>query len=326
MFHGFDPLAVKILADALSDGVVVLDALGEVAYGNQQACRLLGADCDWIIGLPQQQLVRGYLGVSSTEFERVCAGEDIFCDAPVEGDFEALRLRRVYWPTPGGEPISALVIQDVRPTQQYRAAQETLARLRGEDMNRERSDVPLDGPAILRRLAGESRRARAHGEPLGVIVASGPAGRNFERWLSAGASILGGRIRVGSLEINWGCATPCEARSMMSDEERMEQTQVLPPTISERHRQHALVVAPGLSLTECAALAKRLSAAADHLRLDGFAFGTAAMRPGACGSQDNPRALLAWAWEELQMARFERSEAGLGANGAPHGESATSAA
>lgn len=104
---------VRVLTDALVQGVIVLDEAGAIVHANPAAERRFR------VALTPGRPVRGWLtttmGLSPCAVDRLLAGETVRATPPtIDARAGQLRVSRVLLPNPAGAPWIALVLDDRR--------------------------------------------------------------------------------------------------------------------------------------------------------------------------------------------------------------------
>ncbi|MBX7077650.1 MAG: hypothetical protein K1X88_00600 [Nannocystaceae bacterium] len=289
-----DALAMEMLCDSLSDGVVVFhDERAVVA--SEGACELLATPQVLLLGA-DVDAVFARLGLPAPWAMRLRAGDPV-CTTTALG--QPLRLR---WLTlPGGEGSSfALVVQDMRLG---RALRSTEDRLEAAGTGLGAATQALPPGAILRYLAREVRRSHLDFEELSVLVAAAGDAARARRVAARFAATLTATERVG----------PCDPLERVASHGEGGETVVSFPRTA-MPIDHVLVVLPCTAAAGRDAVALRLSAAA----IDGAALllGGATLqvrslaRRAETTPRDGARDLLERALRDLARVRADPAHAG----------------
>ncbi|MEE9386714.1 MAG: PAS domain-containing protein [Nannocystaceae bacterium] len=205
-----DPTALRILCDAISDGVILFDARDRVTFANDGAYRLLSVRDGAISGLSSHNVFTAYLNVTRESLRRLRAGELVGCPDP-DGTPEAFFVQAVKLPTnmPGGGVGMGVVIRDRRLSQQLRRTEDALLTMGGRQEHATnlamwRPAGLLDHDEILRVLARETQRAGRDAEQLSVLVLHGQAGFTSDQLSSTLTRARRAGDRAGLLHDSFG--------------------------------------------------------------------------------------------------------------------------
>jgi PAS domain-containing protein len=292
---GLDPTSLRILVDALGEGVLLLDGDGAVAVCSDGAARLLERAADVVEGRRIEPLLEQALHMRDSQLARLRAGDAVALDAP-DGRVGALRACWIKLAAAGAEGSAlaptAIVLRDLRPERERRRLEELVTRLREDaaviDPYARRDERLVRASEIQRDLARECRRARRDGEPLSIVVVQGPAGQEPDALALQVARGLRGDDRAGPL---------VPSRFTSADDE-VTLTE-LPGPAAEPGAPLCLVVLPGTPGTGADAVMLRLrnmflASGERGVRVAGASFGA----PGPL----SPKELLAQATRELERA------------------------
>jgi len=301
------PLELSMLADAVSDGVILFDEHDRVVFVNRAARALLELDDEHgVLGLSSHNVFMGHLRASGDALSRMRTGDEVRVRAGGQSD-DDFAARFVQFPLRAGtgaaagyvaqEPPTAIVIRDRRAVARLRRLEDARIELR-EDRG---GGSELLGPhEILRTLGRELRRAARDHEPLAVVVVSAPQGLDlatFDAWLTG---TLRGPDRAGRLQtrapvntLRAGGAPPLR---------------VVDETVDlNQDRLWACVSLPTTNETGAYAVALRLAALAREAGIREVEAGVATYVPSAEDDDDqdavpSPVALLRRAVDRLRAA------------------------
>ncbi len=309
MPFALEPTSLRILCNALGDGVILFDGEDRCTFVNDAACRLLATEYEGIRGLSCHNVLMGHLGSKPNMVSRLRAGEVVTCDGP-DGLPEAIRAQRVNLvPVDGqvGEAPTAIVLQNLRVGQALRRVEDALMRVHIQDslVAPRSEDRPglLAHYDVLRYLAHEVRRSHRDGQELSTMLMSVPLGGSPEHLGNNLARTLRGSDRAGRLQA-WDldeCATGQDVTVASLD-----------VALDDRFWWF-LAVLPGTATTGAHALVMRLRA-----RLGGegavpkLAFGVATLKPlrdlwpGPGAATDCAQSLLTRSLAACVTERLER--------------------
>ncbi|MFO0631326.1 MAG: hypothetical protein U0168_00590 [Nannocystaceae bacterium] len=291
-----DALAMEMLCDSLSDGVVVFH--GDCAVvASEGACELLATPRALLLGA-DVDAVFARLGLPAAWVLRLRAGDPVSTTTALG---QPLRLR---WLTlPGGDGSSfALVVQDMRLGRALRSTEDRLDA--GTASGSYGSAVqPLAPGTILRYLAREVRRSHLDFEELSVLVAAAGDAARAQRVAARLAPTLSGTERVGACD-------PLERVASTSDS---GETVVSFPRAA-MPVDHVLVVLPCTAAAGRDAVALRLSALPPDgapLLLGGATLQVRSLsRRADTAPRDGARDLLERALRDLARVRADPAHAG----------------
>lgn len=205
MVQPLDLTALRILCDAVGDGVVLFDRNDRAALINEAAHRLLGLRPGALDGLSTHHVTLSCLHVPGELMPRLRAGEVVGCPGP-DGTPETFFVQLVTLPSGDpGECITGLVVRDRSVAHQLRRTEDALfgVTTRGSEPRRSGGGTPsrmLDHCGVLRALGREVRRSRRDGEQLSVMVVHAREGLERDELASAIEKTLRNGDRAGIID------------------------------------------------------------------------------------------------------------------------------